>query len=126
MKNSSSAIKILNDYELEDLPEFVGLGNIDVNTRGNFGNFPLHIACIRGLESEVVGLIDGGATLDSRGEFGNTPMHEAVGQDHIQIVKILLDAGAKQLEKNDWGQTPIDIARQLGLYNIELLLSSYP
>ena len=43
-----TAKEVLDSYIKDDLPEFFGLPLIDVNQRGHFGDYPLHIACTRG------------------------------------------------------------------------------
>jgi len=62
-----------------------------VNQAGNFGDRPIHVACIRGDLEEIGALVHEGADVNATGELGNTPLHEAVGQGHIGVVKALLE-----------------------------------
>lgn len=105
-----TATDVLKKYMDEDLPEFSEIPLEDVNQVGNFGNSPIHVACVRGNIAEVRALLDGGANVNAIGELGNTPLHEASGQGHIEVVRLLLAAGATPLENNDFGETALDIS----------------
>ncbi|MGR3831832.1 ankyrin repeat domain-containing protein [Ralstonia pseudosolanacearum] len=85
MKSTLTAADVLKRYTDEDLPEFSEVALEDVNQIGNFGNSPVHVACVRGNVLEVQALLDGGANMNAIGELGNTPLHEAVGQGHIEV-----------------------------------------
>lgn len=104
------AMDVLVRYKQEELPEFVEHPLVDVNQHGNFGNTPLHIACVRGNLEEIEALLTGGAEFDVKGEHGFTPLHEAVFQRNLEVVKRLLAAGATMSVTSDDGDTPRDIA----------------
>lgn len=106
-----TATDVLQRYTEEDLPEFCELALTDVNQRGNFGNYPIHVAAIRGALDELAALVAGGARVNARGEQGNTPLHEAAGQGHVEAVRFLLQCGALRSVKNGVGLTPLDVAK---------------
>jgi len=108
-----------------DLPEFVELDVLDVNTIGNFGDTPLHVAATRGVLAEVKLLIESGANVNASGELGNTPLHEAVGQGHFEAAEVLLRAGASVTTVNDFGDSPLNLARRAGRERLAALLEQY-
>ena len=110
MTSMLAATDVLKRYRDEQLPEFSEIPLEDVNQVGNFGNSPLHIACVRGSLPEVQALLEAGADVNAAGELSNTPLHEAAGQGHIEVVRLLLAAGASPLEPNEFGETALDIA----------------
>lgn len=111
MENESYT-DILLKYKLEDLLEFSEIELVDVNQRGNFGNTPMHVACVRGNISEVELLLQGGANIDAAGELGNTPLHEAIGQSHMELISYLINLGARTDIPNEFGDTAISLAMQ--------------
>src|SRR5215468_7498332 len=96
-----TAKAVLRRYKDEELPEFSEIALEDVNQVGNFGDRPLHVACVRGNLEEIAALLEGGADVNAAGELGNRPLHEAVGQGHLAVVQFLLDHGASVQEMND-------------------------
>ncbi|MFE8647285.1 ankyrin repeat domain-containing protein [Sphingomonas sp. NCPPB 2930] len=117
-----SYIDILKQYKAEDLPEFSEIELVEVDQRGNFGNTPLHVACVRGSITEVKLLFEAGANIDAAGELGNTPLHEAIGQSHLNVVSYLIELGARTDIPNDFGDTAKRLAIQKDL-NIEPMIS---
>ena len=109
----------------KDLPEFVEIDALDVNTIGNFGDTPLHVAASRGVPEEIQRLIEAGANVNAAGELGNSPLHEAVGQDNPHAAEALLNAGATVKGINDFGESPIEIARRAGRTRLARLLEQY-
>jgi ankyrin repeat protein len=107
-----TAAEVLHRYKEDLLPEFVGRRLDDVNQVGNFGDYPIHVAAIRGAVDELNALIDAGADVNAIGEQRMTPLHEAVGQERVEAVKLLLARGARLTDKNEWGETALDIARR--------------
>jgi ankyrin repeat protein len=120
-----TAAEVLQRYMEEDLPEFAGLELNEVNQVGIFGNYPIHVAAVRGFLDELKALIEGGADVNATGELGDTPLHDAVGQEHVEAVRLLLQSGADRKRMNHDGNTPLDVARMHGREDIaELLLDS--
>lgn len=95
---------------MEDLPSFVGLNNIGVNSVGNFGDTPLHVAVVQN-DLEAIELIVGaGGDVNAAGEEGYAPLHEAVEQGNDGAAHLLLKLGASVNIKNSNGYTPYDLA----------------
>ena len=117
-----TAGEVLRRYKDEELPEFSEIPLNDVNQVGNFGDQPIHVACIRGSLDEIAALIHGGADVDATGERGDTPLHHAVGQGHIAVVKALLEYGASRNKRNDLAMTALDLAKLNGRNDIAELL----
>ena len=63
-----SANEILRRYREKDLPDFSGIDLISVGQTGNFGNRPIHVACVRGDMDEINALIGVGADIHVLGE----------------------------------------------------------
>ncbi|MES2740072.1 MAG: ankyrin repeat domain-containing protein [Pseudomonadota bacterium] len=122
MSEHLKATDILHRYIDEELPEFFEVVLDNVNSGGNFGNKPIHVACVRGLLPEVRALLEGGADVNAIGELGNTPLHDAVGQGHIDVVKLLIQFGALSNGKNEFESTPFDIAQLNGRQDIVNIL----
>jgi ankyrin repeat protein len=110
MSGKLIAIDVLHRYVDEELPEFSSVELNDVNQIDNFGNQPIHVACVRGDIEEVLTLLEAGADINAVGELGNTPLHEAIGQGYKNIVQLLLQQGASLELRNRFNQTPLDIA----------------
>ena len=123
MKKKLTFQDLLGMYKDEDLPEYAGIDLNDISRRGNFGNTPLHIACVRGNLDEVETLLNAGAEVNTYGELGNTPLHEAVVQSHKEVVKRLLLSGADPNLANENGETAGDIAVLMGDDEIIKLLT---
>lgn len=105
-------------HEYSDLPEFLEVGSLGIDTVGNFGNTPLHVAACRGEVTAIGLLLSAGADVNKSGELGNTALHEAVGQGFYDAVDVLLLAGARVDVPNDFGDTALDWARKPGKEDI--------
>ena len=57
--------KILN--QLSELPDFVGIALGEVNTKGNFGNTPLHVVAVQGDLEAAQLLLRAGADVNAVG-----------------------------------------------------------
>ena len=112
--------RLLEKYTREDLPDFAGELHISVNQVNGLGEAPIHIACVRGVFSDVQTLVEGGAKLNLQGDMGRTPLHEAVARGFADIVEYLLVNGADSSIRDEFGMTPMEIASQEGN---ELLIS---
>lgn len=117
-----NAKEVLKRYVDEDLPEFIDVDLEDVNQRGNFGNTPLHVACVRGKLDEIEALLVAGADINIRGELDNTCLHDAAGQGYIAVVKKLLEYGALVDAINSFGDTAKDIALHMNYQDIAAVL----
>jgi ankyrin repeat protein len=124
-KDSSQDLQsVLLEYS--DLPEFLGIDLSDVNTRGNFGDCPIHVASIRGSVNEVSCLLKHGADVNAKGDKGHTPLHYAASGGHLAVVKMLLRAGARTDVVTEFGDTPAERAESCGYPDIEALIRAAP
>jgi len=121
-----TAAEVLRRYKEEELPAFAEVRLEDVNQVGNFGEWPLHVACGRGIMEEIVALVDAGADVNAPGEMANTPLHECVSQGHYLAAKFLLESGASPEIRNEWGDTPLDLAKMKGRDDLIQLLTRGP
>lgn len=110
---------------MPDLPEFLGMPEVGVHTRGSWDSMPLHIAAVRGDVAAITALLDAGADIQARGEHGFTPLHEAVLQGHIEAVRLLLHRGASASLTADDGQTPVQTAHVMKEHEIEQVLREH-
>lgn len=86
--------------EYNQLTEYLGIELTDVNQKSNFGDYPIHIASVRGDMNEMKILLDNGANINAIGEHGYTALHNAVEQGHIKMVEFLLNQGIDTTIKN--------------------------
>lgn len=91
-------LKLLKEYN--QLTEYLGIELTDVNQKSNFGDYPIHIASVRGDMNEMKILLDNGANINAIGEHGYTALHNAVEQGHIKMVEFLLNQGIDTTIKN--------------------------
>ena len=114
---------VLERYKREDLPEFAEISVLEVNTKGNFGSYPIHVAAVRGDIEELQALIDGGADVNAPGEMGNRPLHEAAIQGNVEAARLLIQNGARADARNADGQTAEAMALLLGKTEVVAVLS---
>jgi len=100
--------------EYQELPEYLGLVLSNVNQKGHFNNYPIHIAALRGSIDEMRLLLAHGADVNALGEHGYLPIHDAVEQDRVDAILWLMKNGALIDAKNDAGMTPGELAEVLG------------
>lgn len=91
-------LKLLKEYN--QLTEYLGIELTDVNQKSNFGDYPIHIASVRGNIDEMKILLDNGADINAIGEHGYTALHNAVEQGNINTVKFLLEQNIDTTIKN--------------------------
>ena len=125
MTTKLTAMDVLRRYQDEELPEFAECELLDVNQIGNFGDQPIHAACIRGRVEEVLALVEGGADVNALGEMHYTPLQCAIDGGNVEILKLLLECGSTQTPINDFGSTAIDIALSEGREDIVKLLREW-
>lgn len=106
--NNEELNSILSKYET--VPDFLGTKINDINTRNNFGDQVIHLACIQGNIEDLKFFLKHGADINSVGEDGFTPIHYAVQQGNIDIVKILISNNVDLKVKNAFGETPEQLA----------------
>lgn len=110
--------------EYSALPEYSGMGCVDIESRSLFGDSPIHIAATRGDINEIELLLKCGANINSKGEHGYTALHDAIEQGHKEAVIYLLKYGANPEILNDDGFSAAGLANLLGENEILRLLAS--
>lgn len=97
--------------DVADSPSFRGLEIINVSSRGNHGETPLHWMATLG---DVVGmrlLIEAGADINAVDEEGNSSLHEAVTYRQTLAARFLIESGSSLMQKNKSGMTPEELAQ---------------
>lgn len=90
-----------------------------------FGETPLHTACIAGNLAQVERLIEqGNAPLNARDNCGWTPLHEAANHGFLEIVECLIRAGAdiEACDQRNERIRPLHDACQCGNFAVIRLL----
>ena len=111
------------DEVLADVAAAPGFsGRVEINTRGNEGQTPLHWMATLGDATGIELLVRAGADIDAADSHGNTPLHEAVLCRQHLAVAALLKGGAGVRLKNLAGLTPRDLAEAEGYFPVLELL----
>ncbi len=97
-----------------------------LNSKGIFGNYPIHAVCTWQDQDAVKALLANGADINSVGERGETPIFRPVRDGNIEFVLFLIQLGAKTKIQNIEGVAPYDIALNEGFDDIATLLASVP
>jgi uncharacterized protein len=122
-RKALTTAEVLRSYE-EDSANFQGVSLSDVNQRGIFGDYPIHVAAIRGALDDMVALIAGGADVNALGEDGNTALHWAARNGNMDMAKLLLEHGAQTDIREDlFDKTPRELAKLNGHEAIVKLLA---
>ncbi|MEO5912952.1 MAG: ankyrin repeat domain-containing protein [Luteolibacter sp.] len=103
---------IVSDASLLELALAEGA---DPNSKGSWGQTPLHIAAKIGSAQAIDLLLYHGALPDALDEYGDSPLLSAVGHNHVEVARTLLSAGARL----SYSHTPDPASpAQVGLFNI--------
>lgn len=97
--------------EIASLPEFSNIADVNVNSQGIFGNYPIHAVCTWQDKDAVNILIDNGADINSIGEQGETPIFRVARDNNSDFMEFLIKRGADISIKNNNGLTPLDIVK---------------
>lgn len=119
--NEERLSEILADYQT--LPEYREVKIDGVNTKSMFGDYPIHVAIVRGALEDAELLLKNGADVSVHGEFGKTPLHMAVDFGNAEMVLLLVNWGADLQAKDLTGLTPLELAEILDKNEIAALLS---
>lgn len=87
--------------------------------------YKIHSLVLQADLEGVKELLAQGVDLDELDENGQTPLHWAVLGGYDDIVQALLEAGANPNSFSGDGVTPKWRARDFGLHQIEILLTTY-
>ena len=98
---SSDSDRSFAENEDEEIPENFqsrprrsGKSSKVTNRLNQFGETPLHTACISGNISQVERLIEQKANINAKDYCGWTPLHEACNHGYLEIVDCLIRNGA--------------------------------
>lgn len=106
---SYKMLSLLKEYN--ELPEYIGMKLSNIHQKSEFGDYPIHIASVRGSIDELRLLLANGADINAVGEHGYTPLHNAVEQGFFDVVAFLLAQGADVLIENDHHLTAKALAK---------------
>lgn len=84
----------------------------NLNARNNFGESPLHSACLRGNIDAVRFLVLNRADLNIVNRTGETCLHYAIRASKTDFVRLLLEAGANPSAPSERG-TPLEVANRV-------------
>lgn len=95
-------------------PGFRNMKAVNVNSRGENGQTPLHWMAILGDAVGIRLLVGAGASVNAVDDSGNAPLHEAVTWRQSSAASALMELGAETRLKNARGQSPKDLAESSG------------
>jgi len=95
--------------EVEDLPDWLGVENINVFSVNAYGDTLLHAAAIQGDIEVTKYLVAAGVDLNKQGEHGYTALHEAIEQEKYLCALYLIKKGADLTIENEFEMKPLDL-----------------
>lgn len=87
---------------------------VDVDCVDNWGDTPLHVACMYGRLKMVRFLLERGADVSAVGRYGFIPLHLAAGMGYRKIVKKLMECRSYVSARDYEEDTPLHLAAQGG------------
>ncbi|MGO9953779.1 MAG: ankyrin repeat domain-containing protein [Dissulfurispiraceae bacterium] len=122
--NLSSNLDLLDAVENNDCAEILRLikCGADVNTKNEYGETPLHTACVRGYFEVAQTLMIAGADVNTPNCIGSAPLHEASEWGHFGIAQVLIEAGADLNAKDIYNWAPLHYATAMNHLNIKWAL----
>ncbi|KAI1105290.1 ankyrin repeat-containing domain protein, partial [Jackrogersella minutella] len=79
-----------DNYNPDELFEFLNEEDIRTRSQSNWGKTPLHIAIGQNLTTAVEQLLESGAPVSAPKDNGAHPLHSACSTGNLEIVKLLL------------------------------------
>jgi ankyrin repeat protein len=117
-----TALHYAANYDRREIADLLITAGAKINTKGKYGNTPLHLADVNTARL----LLSAGADLEARNEDGGTPLHRATIFGRTAVVELLIASGAN-IEAKTVGQTasesPLEIAIGDGDIDIVRLLA---
>ncbi|MDP2435439.1 MAG: RasGEF domain-containing protein [archaeon] len=90
----------------------------DILGQNNRGEQPLHYAARNPAEVATLWLIENGVDVNCASASGDTPLHHSIQNKNSATALCLLSSGADIAIKNKRGRSPLDIAKDLGLWEV--------
>ncbi len=90
---------------------------VDIDSRTNKGDMPIHFAAYNGQIEAVRWLLDNGQAggVNTKGQNGRTPIHQAAAGGKVEMIKYLKNREGAQLYVEDIGNvSPMGAAAMLG------------
>jgi hypothetical protein len=103
--------EIINEFikRISDSPGWVGVDNINPESRNGFGKYLMHAAAEMDAVEVIAALLSLGANIEQEGEHRNTPLQEAVASESYKTAVFLLMSGADFKKTNDAGLSAWDL-----------------
>ncbi len=108
-RDSRGLTEILESTSDVLFPEDLGQRPIELNTRSEYGDSPLHVMLWRGDSYAAELLIDAGIDVNAIGDMGETPLHVAIRRENMKAVRALIQAGARSNVRSEFGQTAVEV-----------------
>lgn len=106
----SSIHEAAEDGREEELQKLIQRNIQAVNEEDEYGETPLHLACMAGHPNCVKLLLHNGAQVDCQNSNGTTPLHYAARYGRQACVTLLLRNGANVARKDNAHWTPLHYA----------------
>ena len=107
----SGCVTTINDAiqngDLNAVKSIISSDRNKINSRGVYGNSPLHDAAERGELDIVKYLVSQGANVNAKNNCGEIPLHSAAESNYIEMAKYLVSKGAYINTRNKYGTTPL-------------------
>src|SRR5580658_1692232 len=102
--------------DLERVKYLLGKPGVDINSKGDDGETPLHLAVANG-DTEMIGvLLDKKANINLQDADGYTPLALAAARNKTKVIKLLASRGADLEAQIPGGYSPLFIAIGEGKY----------
>lgn len=105
---------VLQSVSATLFPADKGNARVEVSSRDEDGDTPLHVVVWRKDEVATRLLLDAGADPNAIGDIGETPLHVAVRAREIEITRLLLLGGANPNLRCQFGDSPAERAEAIG------------
>jgi ankyrin repeat protein len=122
LRDSDERTPLINAacYNQQSILENLIKRGADINLQDKIGCTALHASAKNGFIEIAKILLSFGAKVDLIDKYGNTPLSDAVFYSNGtgELIKLLLSYGADKNLKNFSGVSPLELANNIGNYNI--------